>query len=467
KEALALDSLLAPAAMRGAQAASWEHRPAEGRELLGLALRSPHVLSPGERHLARGLVAHLRGDAPTALDEFHAAVRRDPEWAEAWNAIGEVHRHIVPPEGANDTAAIRAFETALALDPGFRPPRIHLSEYAIRARDFRKAAMHLTAIRQRYSDTVSLRSREIALDCLRYGSSPARWRQAQASPGAILQAGATLAWAGLEPACAEDAFRTVLQRSDAAVGEAWGALTGLPAVLIARGRSPAAVALLDSARAAGNGSVPFLDLFAAAAGAPVVRQAAEADALVRGHGAPYERVAPVTGWAVGIWHASRNDLASLRVLVGRIGEAAARLETGGRTDDAARARFLAGALQAHVIALEGQTGDAIAALREVLATPRPPESWDLATPRALERLRLTSLLLEEGRPAQALAVAETFDHPQPIAFVAFLPHSLALRHRAAEALGDHRLAREFRRRLEALGRLDVLESGSDFTSMEG
>jgi hypothetical protein len=67
------------------------------------------------------------------------------------------------------------------------------------------------------------------------------------------------------------------------------------------------------------------------------------------------------------------------------------------------------------------------------------------------RLLLARLLLATGRPADAIAAAGVFDHPEPSVFLPFVPASLKLRYLAARRLRRDGEAQRYADRLEALG----------------
>jgi hypothetical protein len=107
--------------------------------------------------------------------------------------------------------------------------------------------------------------------------------------------------------------------------------------------------------------------------------------------------------------------------------------------------------------LSGDTLGAIALLRGL--APRAPAidlTWGEWESLAGERLLLARLLLARGEAREALRVAATHDHPQPIENLLYLPASLVVRREAASRLGLDRLAAEYRERLEALGRQDLV-----------
>ncbi len=74
----------------------------------------------------------------------------------------------------------------------------------------------------------------------------------------------------------------------------------------------------------------------------------------------------------------------------------------------------------------------------------------MALPLAVERITLSEILLRRGEYRAAIDVASLFDHPEPLVYVAFLPASLSLRLRAAEALGQTEEASRYRKRLGML-----------------
>jgi hypothetical protein len=63
---------------------------------------------------------------------------------------------------------------------------------------------------------------------------------------------------------------------------------------------------------------------------------------------------------------------------------------------------------------------------------------------------LARLLLARRQAAGALEVASGFDSSVPVSYLMYLPASLSVRVQAAAQLGDTRLARTSRERLEAL-----------------
>ncbi|MGB5527421.1 MAG: hypothetical protein WBN79_11205, partial [Gemmatimonadota bacterium] len=107
--------------------------------------------------------------------------------------------------------------------------------------------------------------------------------------------------------------------------------------------------------------------------------------------------------------------------------------------------------------LRGDTTLAIEAYTGLIPSVRSANwDWGLADPLAVERLRYARLLLATGRYEEAIEVASVFDSPAASIFPPFVPESLSIRYAAARAAGLRREERQFRERLERLGRSDLL-----------
>jgi hypothetical protein len=291
----------------------------------------------------------------------------------------------------------------------------------------------------------------LMIDCVREGAE--RWSLEEASLLDVLLAAKALAVAAAQPACAGVGFRAVLARPE---GEPyhWGALLGLQSVLVAEGKHDQALRLLDSALAAGVGAVNNLYLLDALAGARMSEQADRVTALVRRYvGDDYSGLTNAEiGSLVGSWHALSNDTGRVR----SIESALARLANGS-TDR--RTLMFSRAVAARLALGRGDTAAAIGNLRALYPTaPRDSLEWDISEPLASERLLLGQLLLVRGEYEEAHRVASAFDHPGPIVYIAYVPPSLVIRHKAALALGKVSRAREHRERLVRLGRTDLLAS---------
>ena len=135
RRAVADDSALAVAALRGAQAASWLNDMPEAGSLAQVALHGVTLLPPRMADFTRGLQAYLTGQADSAVHWLTRALQQSPDWTEAHMALGEVYYHLLPTvEEPYDSLAQAEFLQAAA-DTGFTPPQFHLAEIAIRQGD--------------------------------------------------------------------------------------------------------------------------------------------------------------------------------------------------------------------------------------------------------------------------------------------------------------------------------------------
>ena len=450
QRALAEDSALIPAALRGAQAASWLGRLGEAATLAAISARHATVLPPRHASLARGLAAYLSGDADSAVAHITNALRQAPEWAEAHFALGEVYYHLLPnAAGPLDSLAEAELVAAAAVDTGFGPPRFHLAEIAIRSGSADRARRAVRQFERFEPDPEVLGQLVLMERCALRGRDAVDWRAvAAAAPLQATQAAKALAVGGAAPGCAEDAFRALLRNAGASAYH-WGAFLGLQGVLAAQGRVSELQGLIDSLVASGLDQARRLYLVDDMAGVAVEASATAAAGAARSEfGEAYRNARPTTRWLLGTWHAARGDGAAATAIQAQLVAEASR---GG---DAAVAR-LAESLAARLAALAGDSVAAIARLRRILqAGRRDLLEWDLTEPLAVDRLLLARLLLARGEAEGALVAAATFDHQGPVVFLPYLPASLALRAEAASALGLSPLAARYRERLTQLGHAD-------------
>jgi hypothetical protein len=444
RRAVAADSALAVAALRGAQAASWLNDMPEAGALAKAALRHIDLLPPRMGDFARGLDAYLTGQADSAVHWLRLAILRSPQWTEAHMALGEVYFHLLPAMNGPPDSLAEAEFTLAAADTGFSPPRFHLAEIAVRRRSPAEANQAVEDFLRRVKDEGSHVQLGAMLECARGGRLAVVWpKLAEETPLEALRAAKTLAVAAAFPACAEDGFRAVRASRGAPIGERWGAFLGLQGLLAAEGRTSELRALVDSAAAGLDPSASQLYLLDALAGVDVGR---DASALAARMGAqPTDQVRPFTLWLLGAWRARNGDRAGTDSL--RRALAARPAAAPDPWED----RY-ADALQARLRLLDGDTAAAIAGLGSSLGVGRRDAlDWSVGESLAADRLLLAELLLARRQPAEAMAVAGLFDHPAPAVFLPFLPASLALRRQAALALGQADEARRFQARLLALG----------------
>ncbi|MGH7470903.1 MAG: protein kinase domain-containing protein, partial [Longimicrobiales bacterium] len=236
KRAVRMDSALAYAAVKGAQAANWVSLRREARELVSVALARDTLLPPRYRAFARGLDAYHAARADSAVFWLERALHDDPDWTEASMALGEVLYHLFPARWPLDSLAESQFKVALAADTTFTPAMLHLVEIATRRGDTRRARDLVNRLSLGEPDTVLGPQRAIMVECVERGPDRANLEErARANPVAVLHAAQQLAVAGAHPACAERAFRAFLAVSNER-GFRWAALLGLQSLLAAQGR---------------------------------------------------------------------------------------------------------------------------------------------------------------------------------------------------------------------------------------
>lgn len=457
RRAVAEDSALAVAALRGAQAASWLNDMPEASALTGAALRHVSLLPARMAAFALGLHAYVGGQADSAVHWLTLALKRSPQWTEAHMALGEVYYHLLPSAGGSPDSLAEAEFTLAAVDTGFSPPRFHLAEIAIRHGNPVAAEKAVQEFLRRVQDSASRAELLPMLACARGGRKAVDWRQAAiATPLDALRAAKMLAVGGAFPGCAEDGLRAVFDNHAVSPGYRWGAFLGLQGVLGAEGRTSELHALIDSAVAAGLDLARQLYLLDALAGVDVEADATAVVERLTREGT--DKAFPFTLWLLGAWHARNHDRAGTDAL------RAALVARSARTHDPWEARF-ADVLGARLVLLKGDTAAAIQRLRVALSAGRREAlDWDVGESLAADRLLLAELLLARGQPGEAMSAAAVFDHQAPAVFLPFLPASLGLRHRAALAMGREAEARRFQDRLVALGQGGNVTRGSSPSS---
>lgn len=436
------DSAMTFAALKGAQAASWENLGEEGEGLVAVALAGESSLPPKHRFLARGLRAYWSGGADTAIRWLTQALAQDAEWAEGHMALGEVYYHLLPASVLPlDSLAEAEFAKAAHYDSGFAQPLFHLAEAAIRRDEMANAVALIERFRAFDPDTSRWRQLAIMRACVQDSVEAVSWeRESSAHPMDVLQAARSLSVAGAHNECAERGFRALL--ANAAVPDLhWGAFQGLHGIVLSQGRYDELVALTDSAVAAGQGRAPALYFIAVLAGAPLEAKAEETDSLWRSlYGEQYEEVSLPTRWLVATWHAHRRDTVRLPAL------RAALL-----ADTQATRLPIRDALDGHLALARGDTVNALLHLRRLrVDAPFEAVEWGLVESLAIERLLLAKLALARGDFAEALRSAGVFDHPGPVTFLSFIPAALDVRLRAARSLGRSDLVGRYQARIHRL-----------------
>jgi tetratricopeptide (TPR) repeat protein len=449
REAVARDTLLALAALRGAQAASWAHLLEKADSLARLAARHATLLPPHQANLAKGLSAFYQGQADSALYFYRAALEWNPGSSEAWIAKGEVFYHLLPPGIRVPDSARAAFEKAVEIDPDFSTPQLHLAQIALHLGDTEEAERHIGELAPTSVDPSTMLGLETAVECLRGAIPPDAWDDlAFSDPEAAYLAASDLAPGARNPRCAEDGFRALLRASHRPGGGLyeWGSILGLSGILLAQGKVDEASTLFDSLQAAGTTGVQFLSLTAATVYPQFEALAWQTDSLGRRYfGEEFQHPRPGEGWSLGSFHASHGNLTDLERL-------SRGLDSISEEDpESLKAATYARALRGHLLLSHGDTAQAI----EAFGGLDPDWRYDQITVDArqvmpFERLLLARLFLSTRHFREALVAAEIFDHPAPLVFLYFLPQSLEIRNQAAEALGWHGEAEEYQRRLSVL-----------------
>jgi len=275
ERAIELDSALALAAIQGAQAAEWgPHTSDDVMRLVGVALAYDSLLPPRYSYFAHGLHAYYRGQADSAIAHLTQALAEVPTWSEAQYITGEVQYHLIPSGMVTDSVAEQSFLAAIAADSSFTPPLFHLSEIALRRGDMDRAEEFIEELRRSGSDPLSIRMRELMLDCLRNGPESVEWPTETPDDVTVTRRAASAFVGGAtQPACAEAGTRAFIG-VEGARGRGT-AVTQLQGLLVAQGRYEEAIALVDSAREGTDGDSPKDYILDALAGAPMASKADE------------------------------------------------------------------------------------------------------------------------------------------------------------------------------------------------
>jgi tetratricopeptide (TPR) repeat protein len=448
RRALAADSALVPAALRGAEAASWLERRDEATDFLTVALRSVRLLPPKYADFARGLRAYSAGRADSAVAYLSSALRSDSTWSDAWTALGEVYYHLIPSRGWTDSSAALAFRAARRADPTFTPPLFHLAEIAVRRGDLAGAESIATVFRRYTRDTAASPAFELSLACARQGADVDWAGAANRDVVSVVDGAGDLAAGAAFPACAEAGFRAALASGQGEPGVRWNALLGLQSLLLAEGRREEARTLLVDAVARGQAAAMGIYVVDAVAGYGMDDLAAK---VIESLAGPYQGMSLQRLWYHGIWAAHRGERERLDTIVRTMERRAAEASDPDTV--------LTGALSARLALMAGDTAGAVRRLQALVpSASRPDLASGLWQSLGSERLLLGELLLRQGRPAEALDALAVLDHPQPRVYPMYLPSSLALREQAAGRLGLRQLAERFGDRGEFLASVHVPKS---------
>jgi len=449
--ALARDSAMGVAALKGAQAAAHLEDYLAAQQLVQIALRLDRQLPRHHRALARGLDDYLRGAADSALVEFAAARAGDTTWAEPLMWMGETYYHLMPAGGNLDSLAERAFASAVARNPGFAPAQFHLAEIAARRGDTRVAAARLEAFRRVSPDSDWTFQLALTVRCAASGPDGIDWPAAvRRGSDRVVTVARVLGSGAAYPACARRALEAVLADDTAQARDhvifRWSALKGLTYLDLAEGRDAQAVARLDSARTHGTPAAGGLFVLAAAAG---VRGAEpQAESTMASLEAPLAGMRSLRLWYFTIWDFFRGNTTRLDSVQARL---AAIADSSGQPSD----RLISDGAAARAALRQGDTAAAIRRLEGLRPVNEVgPLTWDYWESAPSDRLLLAQLLLATGDAAGAIRVASQFDSPRAQVHLLYLVPSLQVRVRAAEVLGRAAEQARYRSQLAALGRLD-------------
>ncbi|HYW50704.1 MAG TPA: serine/threonine-protein kinase [Gemmatimonadaceae bacterium] len=447
RKAIALDSTFAIAALRGAQAASWNHRGSEAGAMLRVALSQP--LPPRYEQFALGLSSYLAGRSDSAVAHLRAAIAADSESVVSWMQLGETYVHLLPMAGNTDSLADAAFTRARLLDSAAANVLLHPIDIRLRRGDAAGAAPLVERFRAAAPDSALLASRTIAYDCVRAPATVDWLGVARSAPAALTLAASEMSGAGAALLCARRAFDALLAvdttADDAADARRFTSVFGLLGLHLGAGNPAGAIAAVDAFQqrwGAGESlfmlAAPFHPQLLARA-----REVARRDSAA--HGASYVALPYARRlWLLGV----------LEARTGRVEVAAAVAAELHRRDSTPATRYehgLALSLDAFVRLARGDSVGAEHGFRELMAGPSLREilPWDEAEPRGGERLTLVQLLLARRQYDEAIAVADVFDAPK-LAHGLYLRPSLELREQAAQRRGNAALASRYRDRLAAL-----------------
>ena len=439
------DSTFAMAAVVGAQAAGWARQDDRAIELIRVGLAHRRALAPRYTDYMLGLSAFWLGLADTAIVHFRRALDRDPVWPEAWAELGEVYSHWLPNEPAADSLQADSFRRAYSIDPTFIPALYHLVEISLRRGEVEEAERFIAGMNAAGIDTTDMIGPALMLRCVKGSPESIDWEQeVRSHPVDVLDVGGALAVAGLHrPRCSDAAWTAVLRHDATAAQDGLDrrhrALVGLHGLLIAEQRYAEAQRILDAERRVPRERVWPLQIMAAVAGAPQTREAGlAADSLSRL--ANEEGGSPVAPWALAVWGHHIGHAGGVRSLADRATAAAGR-------PGATRLDTLAGQSIHGWAALAG--GDTLRALRlfEALVPLGGEDHWEAL---CAERMVMAEIHLSRGDYADAFRVASLFDAPGGVSYLIHLRSSLAVRARAAQGMGDERVATQVQQRLARL-----------------
>jgi tetratricopeptide (TPR) repeat protein len=447
RDALKADSTFGLAAIRGAQAAAWNHRSDEAAMFIQAALRQP--MSPRYTHFARGYEAYNNGAADSAVRELNRGIALDPEMSAAWMQLGEVYTHLLPKTGHLDSLARVAFDEAHRLDPSARNLLLHSIEIRLREGEIAEAGVMVRDFLKGDPDTLLAEQIKVMYSCARSGTQAVDWRDAaRRHPLAVLASSNSFKGGAQWLPCAMRGYEAVM-RSDtsvAAAGRRWSSTVGLASSYLALNQPAEARAVIDSSIARGWGGSSFF--LTAGVVSPEMRDAARATAAKdeKTFGPNYSAATTLLRlWQLGVFESlyGRKEVAAA---------VARSLADQAKASGAGTDLRLAKSMAAFSTLARGDSASAMKMFDSIVGDPVPGAEivWDVAAPRGMERLTLARMLVKRRDYRKAIDVANVFDTAWPSVYLLYVPASLELRAEAAAAIPDGAMASRFRSRLAAL-----------------
>jgi tetratricopeptide (TPR) repeat protein len=449
QKAIEADSTFGLAAVRGAQAATWNHQAGAAATLIRTAVGTR--MAPRYQRFARGFRAYLDGQADSAVAELRAALALDSSMIAAWMQLGEAYIHLLPAEGNTDSLAEAAFVRARELDSTAATQQFHLVEILTRKGDAQAATAMAREFIRASADSQLAAEVGLMSSCTGGAMRNVDLRDAaRQRPLRLLLASKALGSSPTSVAnCAIAGYEALLAIDTSAAPEAdsrrFYALLGHFNALLRRGETEQAVRAVEQFRTRwGQGRSLYL---LAGPVVPALADSARAVARedsVRG-GADYAGISSrIRRWELGVWAAAEGKPALAQAVARRL---LARADSGARVDT-----LLARSMAAHAALARGDSADALRRFETLLrmGAPTADLQWNEAASAGYDRVVLGRLLLARNEPARAIRVLEVLESATPAVFPLYLKTSLALRADAARALGQPALASAFQARVAAL-----------------
>jgi DNA-binding SARP family transcriptional activator/TolB-like protein len=356
-------------------------------------------LPPHEAAIFRASRLRAR-DVRAARELLEGEARRHPDDAETWHELGELYHHSGAQALAPAGAADRAFARAIELDSTFTLPYLHRIDHAISMGDASGAARLLGTFSRlapespyvawyrlvtgfAFGDPTVRSTAEAALDTL--NTHDLIW------VGGQLQ-GQRCCWD-----LAEQVLRKARERRDELRPEATRELFW---VSLAQGKAREALGWVDDPFIPEEQRSRMLHLLDEL-GVPI--PAARLDAALGLHAA--DSVDAVRLFYVGSYAASRVRWQVLRRVEERLLSFEQRLRATGNSSEAGFTRTVRQALEGYAAWRRGQRDDALRLLER--SQPRAVGNWPRGTVNIRLRWWLGRLLLEMGRPREALPYFES------------------------------------------------------------